>query len=66
MATKKYYFPCFSINLYRFMKANGMKYMSKGTHDNGKIFWVYERNERFEELLKIWGETKPIKNNEDK
>ena len=38
MATKKYYFPCFSINLHRFLKANGVKYMSKGTHENGKVF----------------------------
>ena len=35
--------------------------MSKGTHENGKIFWVYERDEKFEDLLRIWAETKPVK-----
>lgn len=61
MANKKYYFSCFSINLHRFLKANGLKYLSKGTHANGKIFFVYERDEKFEELLEVWSKNKPSK-----
>lgn len=56
---KKMFFQCFSINFHRFLKANGLRSMSKGVHQNGKTFWVYERTENFEKLLKIWHETKP-------
>ena len=57
---KKTFFQCFSINFHRFLKANGLHSMSKGTHANGKTFWVYERTENFEKLLKIWHDTKPV------
>jgi hypothetical protein len=61
MATnKKTFFQCFSINFHRFLKANGLYSMSKGIHQNGKTFWVYERTENFEKLLKIWHDTKPV------
>lgn len=65
MANKKYYFSCFSINLHRFLRANGLKYLSKGTHSNGKTFWVYSRDEQFEKLLEIWGKNKPEKELEE-
>lgn len=64
-ANKKTFFQCFSINFHRFLKANGLRSMSKGTHQNGKTFWVYERTEGFEKLLKIWHDTSP-KNQVDK
>jgi hypothetical protein len=59
---KKMFFQCFSINFHRFLKANGLRAMSKGVHQNGKTFWVYERTDNFEKILKIWHDTKPISN----
>jgi len=59
ITNKKTFFQCFSINFHRFLKANGLRSMSKGIHQNGKTFWVYERTKNFEDLLKIWHETKP-------
>jgi hypothetical protein len=60
-ANRKTFFQCFSINFHRFLKANVLHSMSKGVHQNGKTFWVYERSEGFEKLLKIWHDTSPKK-----
>jgi hypothetical protein len=65
MSNKKTFFQCFSINFHRFLKANGLRSMSKSTHPNGKTFWVYERTEDFEKCLKIWHETAPNKKGTD-
>ncbi len=61
MTNQKKFFQCFSINFHRFLKANGLRAMSKGVHSNGKTFWVYERNEIFDKCMKIWADTKPKK-----
>lgn len=58
---KKTFFQCFSINFHRFLKANGLRAMSKNTHKNGKTFWVYERSTDFEKCLQVWHDTKPAK-----
>ena len=57
MVQTKYY-KCFSFNLKRFLSANGVKYMSKGTHENGNTFYVYKVTEELSRLLTIWSDNK--------
>lgn len=60
---QKRFFKCFSINFHRFLKTNGLRYMSKGEQfsrekDKMLTFWVYEHNDTLEYCLKRWAETK--------
>lgn len=49
------FFKCYSIDLHRFLKANGKRYMSKGFNETtNKNFWVYEKDFVVCELLTIW------------
>ena len=46
------YFKCYSLNLKRFMSANGVKFLSSGWNDEThRLFFIYLRDERFNELL---------------
>lgn len=52
-------FYCYSINLYRYLKSNGLRYESKYVRkDNGKTCWTFKRTEAFEFLFKQFGEKK--------
>lgn len=52
-------YTCFSINLLRFIKAHGIKQMSKGVHSNGKTFWVFEQTPELSNVLTAWTKSKP-------
>jgi hypothetical protein len=55
-------FYCYSINLYRYFKNNGLRYERKSVKkdENGKdkICWIYKRTEAFEFLYQRFGEEK--------
>lgn len=52
------YYKNFSINQLRFIKAHGIRPVSKGTHENGKSFWIFEMTPELSEVLKRWTENK--------
>ena len=45
-------FYCYSVNLFRFLKNNGLRYESKYTTKEGKTCWKYKRTEVFEDLYR--------------
>lgn len=51
-------FKCFSINLLRFISAHGIKPMSKGLHENGKSYWIFNSDE-ISDILLAWTNNKP-------
>ena len=54
MRNDKYYY-CYSYPQKRFIMDNGEKYVLKGEHINTKkTYWVFERNEKLDELLNEW------------
>jgi len=53
------YFFCYSINLFREMKNNNMRYISKGTNPStSRDFWVFERTDKLKSILDNWARTK--------
>lgn len=58
---KQYYYKLFSINLLRFIKAHGIRPVSKGVHPNGKTFWLFEMTPELSEVLTRWTENKQKK-----
>lgn len=49
------HFFCYSFKLYHFLKAHGVRYVSKGKNaNNGLSYWVFERNEQLGDLLGKW------------
>lgn len=53
-------FPCYSIPLKEFLKSKGIRYELRGLHPDSKLmFWIYMRDEKLNECLKEWKETKP-------
>ncbi len=56
--TQHKFYKCYSINLHRFIKANGVKPLSKGVNERtGKTYWFY-RLEEVKYLLIIWSQNK--------
>jgi hypothetical protein len=56
------YFFCYSINLFRYIRNNGICYISKGTNPNTKRnYWLYEKNTNLSNILKEWTFNKPLK-----
>lgn len=52
---QKTHFFCYSYRLYHFLRANNIRYISKGTNQNNNLkYWVFERNEQLGELLGDW------------
>lgn len=50
---------CYSPNLNKFLKGNGLRYEIGGKHiETNKPFWVYVRNEKLNSLLKVWSSRK--------
>lgn len=46
---------CYSINLRDFLFANGLRYELAALNPNSKkLFWVYIKNEKLDELLTRW------------
>lgn len=55
---KKYFF-CYSENVMKFLKSNGIKYITEAKHvKTDKIFWLYEGTKELNELLDIWNNKK--------
>lgn len=49
---KSRYFYCYSPNLYKFLRDNGVRYICTGLNENTmRQFWQYERSAEFERLL---------------
>lgn len=49
-------FTCYDINQKRFFEKNGEKNLIHGLHPKTyKSFWVYERTEKLNTLIKEWG-----------
>ena len=55
---EKNYYTLYSVNLLRFLKAHGIKPISKGKHENGKNFWVFEIDEFLSYCLSQWSNNK--------
>ena len=54
----KYYY-CYSYNQKKFLIDNGEYSIVKGIHpETQKRYWVFERNEKLDELLTKWQENK--------
>ena len=48
-------FTCYDTNQKKFFEKNGEHNLIYGLHPKtNKLFWVYERNEHFNKLLKEW------------
>jgi hypothetical protein len=46
---------CYSLNLRNFLYQNGLRYELAAKNPNSdKLFWVYIRNEKLDELLTKW------------
>lgn len=52
------YYKLFSINLLRFIKAHGIRPVSKGVHENGKTYWIFEVTPELSKVLTTWTENK--------
>ena len=49
------YFFCYSINLFRYIRDNGIRYISKGINPStDRSFWLFERTEQLNKLLSEW------------
>lgn len=54
MRNEKYYY-CYSYPQKKYLMDNGEKYVLKGVHTTSqKTYWVFERNEKLDELLNNW------------
>ena len=54
MRNEKYYY-CYSYPQKKYLMDNGERYVLKGVHaDSQKTYWVFERNEKLNELLDDW------------
>lgn len=52
---KNKYFFCYSINLFRFIRSKGVKYISKGINPStNKTFWLFEKTEELSQVLEQW------------
>jgi hypothetical protein len=60
MCSKNYY-TLFSVNLLRFLKAHGLRPVSRGTHQNGKNFWVFEVDDTLSNCLTTWSNNRKVK-----
>lgn len=50
---------CYSINLRNFLYENGLKYELAALNPNSqKLFWVYIKNNKLDELLTKWSANK--------
>lgn len=49
------YFYCYSYNLKRFLKSNGLSFITAAVNMNTyKKYWVFEGTEKLNELLDVW------------
>lgn len=55
-------FYCYSKQLKDFLKMNNLRYKTTQRHDNGNIFWCFERGERLDGALSKWNEFKRLMN----
>jgi uncharacterized protein (DUF1015 family) len=56
------YYQNYSIPQERWIRANGIKYLRKGTNPNtGRIFFVYEMTDELSDVLEIWTNNKKKK-----
>lgn len=56
------YYKLWSINLLRFIKAHGIRPISKGIHPNtNRQFWVFEVTEELSAVLQAWTNNKKEK-----
>lgn len=55
------YYKLFSINMLRFIKAHGIRPVSKGLHPNGKTFWIFEITDELSKVLTTWTNNKVTK-----
>ena len=54
---------CFSYPLYKFIVAHGLEPVAKETHKKtGRIFSVFIKGEKLQELLSEWTANRPVKN----
>jgi hypothetical protein len=59
---KAKFYSCYSINQLRFIKAHGIKPVSKGVNKNtGKTFWVFEVTDELSNVLTTWTNNKQSK-----
>ena len=58
-------FYCYSVNLYRFLKNNSLRYEEKFVTKEGKTCWKYKRTDVFEEVYKQFSLLKKEWKNED-
>lgn len=50
-------YTCYSLNLRNYLYDNGLKYKLAARNPNSnKLFWVYVKNKRLDELLMKWAE----------
>lgn len=55
-------FTCYDTTQKKFFEKNGLRDIIYGLHPKTlRPFWVYERNDLFNDLLKIWKDTNPDK-----
>ena len=53
-------FTCYDTAQKKFFELNGLHDLIYGLHPKTlRPFWVYERNEKFNEVLSVWKETSP-------
>lgn len=46
---------CYSLNLRNYLGSNGLRYKLAARHPNSnKLFWVYIKDEKLNELLTQW------------
>lgn len=54
------FFYCYSIKLHEYLRANGLSYICAGLNENTmRKFWQYKRDDKLNELLRMWRENKP-------
>lgn len=60
MITNNDVYRCYSVNLMQFMAKNNIRYfiVAKDIKSN-KVFYGFERTEKFEQLLKQWVDNNP-------
>lgn len=53
-------FTCYDTKQKKFFEQNGLYDLIYGLHPKTlKPFWIYERTKKFNEVLKIWNDSKP-------
>lgn len=48
------FFYCYNKKLSDFIKDNGERYILTANNFKGKQFWMYQRNERLDELIEMY------------